>query len=244
MDAHSCEKRSPKPGGMIRNSRPSRKEKRGPGAAARVKARSSRQFPIVPSPRPPRTGLSRPPGWAPRARIGSLPPPRQRGARPPTSSPGWVLGPILNDPAEPRDALPQEALHSLLECHLCAGSPVTGALEAHAGILPFDRHQFDIPSIRLKERPDLGHGRRDLLGELTCGIVLFCAHRFPSVLGPASLPDAPPRPHFRGRRHVVEPRTPGAPSPPGCPAAARDLPRLVRAACVARGPARSPSGGP
>ena len=57
--------------------------------------------------------------------------------------------------AESRNLVLQEALHSILECCLGAGSPVTGAGQPDPGILSLDRDELDIAPVRLQCRPDL-----------------------------------------------------------------------------------------
>jgi hypothetical protein len=56
--------------------------------------------------------------------------------------------------AESRNLVLQEALHSILECCLGAGSPVTGAGQPDPGILSLDRNKLDIAPVRLQRRPD------------------------------------------------------------------------------------------
>lgn len=134
---------------------------------------------------------------------GSHPAPRRPARQRPRNLP-WdrARTPVLDDPPEARDHLLYEALHSLLECHLCAGSPMAGAPESHAGVLALDRHQLDIPAIRLEIGANLLQCRRDLLRELTSGIDVVCAHRHPSArVSPLPL-NAPPLSPSHGRRRL------------------------------------------
>lgn len=66
-----------------------------------------------------------------------------------------VLG-VVDHLAEPGNLVPQEPLHSELECLLGARSPVAGALQANPRIAPLHGDQLNVAAVRLQRRADLG----------------------------------------------------------------------------------------